>query len=170
MKNKDGVIIETYILRIEKSFSDVEQLNKNPELYFISLSEVTSETQLSLFPGYVEGAIIIEYNGNRLINYSYWDCVDDLWSDILIITKDMLTEGKGETLFPDQPIPISMKRKSLNTFIFQVGEKSIELPLKIFLSKLLNEAEYFFKTIYTVYPNTFFLRQIKKIVEMRKLL
>ena len=145
-------ICKSYINKPEGKISNLEKINEEWEKYFIEVSEKNTIAQLSnkLDLNYLGGAIYLKYGDEVILDFKLWDYVDQLWAYILNLVEDYVLSGSSETLFPDQPAKIKIKKIS-DEYMIMVLETNTRytwtLPSKEFLITLLNESEMFFKSI-----------------------
>jgi hypothetical protein len=106
-------------------------------------------------PDYVEGAIVIKYDGFELMGLQHWDYVDQLWAYIVDAILEVADGKSFECHFPDQPI--SMKFKSADSSLVEIsvdvqGGKSISLERQIFLRGFSSAASDFFASMKRILP------------------
>ncbi|MCC3650640.1 hypothetical protein LIX60_03865 [Streptomyces sp. S07_1.15] len=68
--------------------------------------------QVSTYDGdrdYVEGAIELTINHVPIIDCDMYDYVDQLWAYLVRLIGEASTSGRSETLFPDQPIRLTLE-------------------------------------------------------------
>jgi hypothetical protein len=61
-------------------------------------------------PEYVEGALCIDVDGVAFLAPADWDDVNWLWPFVVKAAQDCEATGHGETMFPDQPLKLSIDR------------------------------------------------------------
>ena len=72
---------------------------------FVKLAEYTGPL---LDQDYVEGAIALEIEGQKLLGIEHWDYVDQLWSYIADGIEEVEAGRAWDTYFPDQPLRLSI--------------------------------------------------------------
>ena len=99
-------------------------------------------------PDYIEGAIELIVDGEKILNLSMWDYVDQLWA-YLIDGLINLNDGKSfSTFFPDQPIEVKFTPQGKEFFLFELladDHKRKLINTKEFFNTLIPEAENFFQ-------------------------
>ena len=145
-------ICKSYINKPETKISNLEKINEEWEKYFIEASDKNGIAKLSnkLDLNYLGGAVYLKYGDEVILDFNLWDYVDQLWAYILNLIEEFILNGSSEILFPDQPAKIKVKKIS-DEYMIVVLETNTRytwtLPSKEFLIALLNESEFFFKSI-----------------------
>lgn len=145
-------ICKSYISKPDIIISNLEKINEEWKKYFIEVSEKNRIAQLAnqLDSNYLEGAIYLKYGDEVILDFTLWDCIDQLWAYILNLVEEFVLNDHSEMLFPDQPVKIKFKKVS-NEYMIMILETNTRhtwtLPSKEFLITLLNESEIFFKSI-----------------------
>jgi hypothetical protein len=68
-------------------------------------------------PDYIEGAIELNIAGVEIIGKREWDYVDQLWAYICTMSKELRTQERADTYFPDQPILLAFQRKGQRVLV-----------------------------------------------------
>ncbi|MGP4088674.1 hypothetical protein [Streptomyces sp. KR55] len=90
------------------SMIDVKSCLRTPDGAFHDIHEATA------YQGdrdYVEGAIELTVNHVPIIDRDMYDYVDQLWACLVRVLEEVAESGRGETLFPDQPIRLVVERQ-----------------------------------------------------------
>lgn len=144
--------IKSYIRIPKVAITDLEEINKNPGKYFVEINNELDMrkiiTQLDF--DYFEGAIYLSYNEQIILDFRYWDLIDQLWAYFInLIDNYYNSNGHAETFFPDQPMKIEFKRISDKLMLLSIqGQKisKVVLPEKdLFLAILVNGEQFFEK-------------------------
>jgi hypothetical protein len=140
---------DSYIKKPKVIISSLSSLNQNFNEYFIRLDdEETIKSFISdIDRDYIEGVIFAEYNGIVIMDFTYWDIIDQLWAYIISSIQDYIQNGESEFYFPDQPIRVKMKKINSNLLLFSIeSKKSIKLTLsseELFQTLLESGKEFF---------------------------
>ncbi len=105
---------------------------------------------------YIEGAIEIRTGNTYLVRKDVWDDVNFLWAYLLHGIQD-LAEGKKKstTLFPDQPIELSIERINTNQIKLSVSHPKptiIVCSESDFFSVIIPAADTFISNIIRIEP------------------
>jgi len=141
--------IKNYIKKPNTPIVDPLQMNdQNKNDFFIELNnqEEMFKVKKILDPQYLEGAIVLKWNGYSLFNLSQWDLIDQLWAYVINLFEEYLSEGEASVFFPEQPIAIKMKKNN-GHILLSVEDRTILVPELEFIQCMINEANVFFKTI-----------------------
>ncbi|RFU63249.1 hypothetical protein [Bacillus sp. V59.32b] len=162
--------VETYILKTP--VYDLADIEKDPYAYFIHLNHDQMEVTALLSEQFhnplnrnvdIEGAIYISYKGREVSPLTYWDEVDSLWAYYLNMIEEYLENGNAESYFPDQPIPIIMKKATNSNILFSVNNVEILVNERFFLSTLINKAEEFFNLLSSFNQNDNYENELSQI-------
>lgn len=116
---------------------------------FIEVSEISEIKKIMklIDMDYIEGAITIKYYSEYILDFSYWDYVDQLWSYFLDLIENFIMYKTSTINFPDQPIKISLKKNSSRNCIIKIiskiGTKSYVVPTLEFINAMLSSCEEF---------------------------
>lgn len=138
--------VQTY-LKNECVIKSLEELDINPSLYFNCFN---SNDCLSYIYDYnhIEGAIIVYYNQQSLLDYKHWDIVDMLWVYFLDAIYSVLIKKENyEFYFPDQALKVSFNRISDLLLKLSIDENVYCLDLKEFIKSIVSGAEKFFSIL-----------------------
>lgn len=165
--------VKTYI-KNNKIITNLTNIN---EIYYEYFVCCTDENCLSVVEDfdYLEGAIIISIDGATIMDFSYWDLVDQLWT-YLIDSFDSLLMGEKqiEFYFPDQPISVKIENISQALLSLTIEEKKYHVNRKEFFKEMLKNAEIFFEILskcgYTSLEehSKRYLKKIEKMKEYEK--
>ncbi|QUI20893.1 hypothetical protein HZI73_00580 [Vallitalea pronyensis] len=141
--------ISSYIKYPNKLIEDLSIINNNYNRFFIELDdENTIKTIVKdIESEYIEGVIYLEYNGTILMDFTYWDIIDQLWAYLVNLVNDTLNNQEAEVYFPDQPIKLKLKNLSNNLVLFTIESTTttqLTLPKNEFFEMLLESANEFF--------------------------
>lgn len=145
--------IKSYIKNPNIIIKDLSIINSNHKEIFIELDDdkILKTLVKDIDTDYIEGVIYLEYNGNILMDFRYWDIIDQLWAYMIQLIDDNLKNKEAEVYFPDQPIKLQIKSISNNLVLFCIEENSkiqITLPKYEFFKSILESAKKFFIKIY----------------------
>lgn len=167
--------LDSYIKRPKVEIYNLSNLNQKPDEYFVKLDndEGFREIIEDIDINYIEGVICFEYNGSVIMDFTYWDIIDQLWAYILNLIEDYLENEKAEVYFPDQPIKFKMKTINNNLILFSVESDSsvqVTLPKKDFFQAILKSGEDFFRKIQDYFEGSldysYELKKISKLEDM----
>lgn len=141
--------IESYIKRPKVIINSLASINQNFNEYFVRLNDGASIKSIisDIDRDYIEGVIFAEYNGDVIMDFAYWDIIDQLWAFMIGSIHDYIQKGESEFYFPDQPIKVNMKKINCNLLLFSIeSKKSIKLTLSSeeLFESLLDSGEDFF--------------------------
>ena len=141
--------IRNYLKKPDTIIVDPVKINEqNINDYFIELNDQATmrDVKEMLDSQYLEGALVLNWNGHTIFDLSQWDLIDQLWAYILNLFEEYLEKGESSILFPDQPIEIKMKKDN-SRIILSVEDSVIQVPEIEFIRCMINEADVFFKTL-----------------------
>jgi hypothetical protein len=141
--------INSYIKHPNIVIEDLSTINNKHKKFFI---EISNEKEIKdiikdIDINYIEGVICLEYNGTVLMDFTYWDIIDQLWAYIINLIDDNLNNNDAEVYFPDQPIKLKLKNISNDFVLFSIESSTttqLTLPKNDFFEKLLESANDFF--------------------------
>jgi hypothetical protein len=144
--------INSYIKYPNIIIEDLSTINNKHKEFFI---EINNEKEIKeiikdIDINYIEGVIYLEYNDTVLMDFTYWDIIDQLWAYIIDLIEDNLNNNNAEVYFPDQPIKLKLKNISRDLILFSIESATtiqLTLPKNEFFSKLLESANEFFSKI-----------------------
>ncbi len=58
---------------------------------------------------YIEGAIVLDCHGTKVLDERMWDLVDQLWAYLVAGAEELQQARRFSTYFPDQPIELTMR-------------------------------------------------------------
>lgn len=133
---KSRIIVETYV-KVADGFVD----------FFEFQSEVRRLDQ-------IEGALVLSINGERLIDKSMFDYVDDLWS---YLSEGLLQISEGKSFrcyFPDQPIEVKLTPSNgrLQVSVTCHSEVSVAVDKDEFVRVMSEHARKFFTWLQAIEP------------------
>lgn len=131
---------------------EIRTLLRYEEGSFVYLEDCTIPPQ---DPDYVEGAIEFYVDGAEIIGVREWDYVDQLWSYIADMVKDLIESGMASTYFPDQPIELSFKRNGSRVLVSCAlkGEtRRAEVELDELMEVIRKAGIAFFEKMSTLFP------------------
>lgn len=163
--------IETYIKK-EGIISSLDNINENYSTYFCLFDSESCLKYIKDY-NYIEGCIIIIYYGEYILDFKYWDIVEDLWCYI-IDAIDEIMNGKqtAKFLFPDQPVEVQLQCISKDQILIKTEKTTHVICKSEFIDEMLNGAEKFF-CVLALCNNSATAsncnNQLKKIKELRKM-
>jgi len=160
-------IVKSYVVKPEITITDISMVDKNPNDYFLEISQLNNNISKSLNFNQLEGAVVIKYNKESILNFRHWDYIEDFWHSLLNLVESILKNGEGKAPFPDQPTEIILTKLGRNLLRYTLTaskEHTIDLPKYEFLTALIGGAEHFFQSLIKFYPNSKFgLDRVKKL-------
>lgn len=144
--------LESYIKKPKIEIDSLQNLNKKPYEYFVKLDNKETIRELidDIDINYIEGVIYFAYNDSVLMDFTYWDIVDQLWAYMLNLIEDYLENEEAEVYFPDQPIKLKIKAINKSLVLFSVESNDsvrVTLPKQEFFQTILDSCENFFTQI-----------------------
>lgn len=167
--------VNTFLNIPDKKVNNLSLLQSNFEEYFVQIknTHMILDLEDSLDFNYLNGAIILKYFEQTLLDTTLWDLVDQLWAYILNVLGDMLITGYGETYFPDQPIKLCLKSISKHIILYEIeSNKNLKviLPKNELIETLLDGADEFFKGMEAYFKEKCnYQYEINKIASLRTL-
>lgn len=138
--------VKSYIKK-ENKITSLNNIETEPLQYFNSFDCIECLNYIKDF-NYIEGAIIITYNGNRIMGFRYWDLADQLWSYFLSAIETLAEKVDCVSFyFPDQPIEVKIELIAPEQILFSIANQKISLPKNEFLLGLLKGAKNFFELL-----------------------
>ncbi|MDG5789611.1 hypothetical protein QA612_19315 [Evansella sp. AB-P1] len=147
----DNFIIETFVLK--RQVTNLDDLKTNPYEYLLSIknqredaSKLLGNIKNNTADGEllrIEGVIYIEYNGKKIIPFTFWDEISTLWPYLINLIEDYIENEEAIYDFPSQPIPISLSRQR-SKVNFSVNGNSVLIDEKFFIQKILCSAKEYF--------------------------
>lgn len=122
---------------------------------FISMSECLQPVRDE---DYIEGAIEITIQNDKILSQEHWDYVDQLWS-YLLDGISTISEGHSfSTYLPDQPVEVSFSPLDTNTIEVRVNDNKTNIALLVqrdlFFRTMLEACRDFFRQLPKVAPGT----------------
>lgn len=163
------IYVRTYIKK-DRRITSLDNIENKFSEYFNLFDKIESLKYIKDFY-YIEGAIIINYNGTNIMGFQYWDLVDQLWIYFLHAI-DELTKGVNIAAFyfPDQPIEIKIQLISPKQILLSLANERFCLPKNELLFSLLQGAKNFFEILkncsdnYLIEQSNIEINRIKEIV------
>lgn len=142
----------------QKHFIDIDNINE--------IIRIKNDLDLD----YLEGAIYLTYNNRVIIDFCYYDIIDQLWGYFLNMIEEFLETQKSEMSFPDQPTPIEMKNISQHNLLFSIGLAKWDFPKYEFFDALLTGAKDFFEKLMLAMEEEkdFCIFHLKKIQQLQE--
>ena len=140
------IAIKSFVKYSKKTIKDLDDIQKNPFDYFVPIEDIGNFIK-ALDEDYVEGVIVIKNEKEEIITFRHWDLVDQLWSYLLNLVKEVLEKKEGEMFFPDQPIKLEMKEIYNNCLLLTIDNSSYQLVMNDFFKKIIESAEIFFRKL-----------------------
>lgn len=102
---------------------------------------------------YIEGAIEWTVRGNPVLPREHWDLVDQLWAYLVSGLHAVVTgESCFETYFPDQPLPLAIRRKYDDVTVV-VGDREHAMSVRE-LFALIPPGRAFFRELERLAPRS----------------
>lgn len=157
------VNVETYIKK-DKIITSLAEINEKHLEYFVHFVDETCLQYINDLD-YIEGVITISCDEVRLLDFRYWDLVDQLWS-YLLDAICQISEGvkKVKFHFPDQPIIFAIEDISGGILLLDIAHKKNSVNKQEFISALLDGAESFFSLL-SKCPDNYLSQQSKSEIE-----
>ena len=137
--------IESYTIKNKKSIiTDIDNIDKN---LFVNIKDYKLLNTNDLSYNYLEGSILLTYNGQEYLGLKDWDLIEQLWSYFITAIKDLKQEDKVTFRFPDCPFVISIEKKNNSRLIVFFHDRRMNIDLIEFISNMLNAAELFYENL-----------------------
>lgn len=134
-----------------RAVEDLDDFAARPETYLVDLfGDEDAAAEAWLRTGarhkfrYNDGVVTLVWNGVPLLGVPDWDDVCGIWRSLVGAVDGYLTAGRGETLFPDQPLPVILERIRGGALV-TVGDTRLRVEPAAFCAALLDEAERFWR-------------------------
>lgn len=140
-------IIKSYIHYPNRPIYDLKKAKENSSYYFIDINNAEEILRIKkdLDLDYIEGVLHLTYNNQVIIDFTYYDLIDQLWAYFLNMIEEFLQNNVSEMSFPDQPLPMSISNISDNYILFSINFIQWKLPKYEFFNALLMGAKDFFE-------------------------
>jgi hypothetical protein len=140
-------IIKSYLKYPSKPIYDLKKVEQNPLYYFVNIDNAQEilhiKNDLDLY--YIYGVLHLTYNDQVIIDFTYYDLIDQLWAYFLNMIGEFLQTNFSKMSFPDQPLPMSMSNISDDYILFSINFVQWKLPKYEFFNALLIGAKDFFE-------------------------
>ena len=164
--------VKSYIKNPVTNILNHDDLLNNSELFFIEVDHINSNSEYFnlIDPNYLEGAIVLKYYNDIIIDFRYWDLIDQLWSYLVNMIEDISTNEIFECYLPDQPVKISLKKTSNNYVVFSVDINKWNLEKDSFFKCVLEGAETFFYKMHLCFNSNakHYLDELERIKCLKK--
>jgi hypothetical protein len=142
--------VETFILRDKNlKISDIDNID---ESLFVNIREYKSLNAKCLDFDYLEGAIIITHNGQKLLGLREWDLVEQLWGYFVDAIGTLRTEDDANFAFPDQPFEVSLTRRNNKSLSVGLNGKSFTAIASEFFMQMLDSSIEFYNNLLFLFP------------------
>ncbi|MFI5705441.1 hypothetical protein [Streptomyces sp. SID1034] len=105
---------------------------------------------------YVEGAIELIADGVQILSVAEWDYIDQLWSYVADMIRELPKQGEASTYFPDQPIMLKFLRSSPGRLLVscRVGDnvRQANVNESEFLAAIRSAGQVFFEKMSRLLP------------------
>ena len=108
-------------------------------------------------PHYIEGAVVMSYEGKTLMGENLWDDVNYMWPYLINGLSEILEGKDWHTWFPDQPITFSVEHISPDWLLLHVYAEDEEyvkkkVPKFEYLSEMVRAGRDFLSRLYRICP------------------
>lgn len=165
------VKVNSYIKYPHKNITDLQEVVSQPSSFFVAIEDTDTLHRIkeNIDWDYLDGCICLSVNQQVIMDYYYWDLVDQLWAYLVSLIEELVIDGHevAKNHFPDQPIEIIMKSISENILLFKVGTSKYTLDRKEFFDALLSGAKFFFEQIIAITGDAKYMTEIRQIEEVQ---
>lgn len=118
-------VIKSYIQDPNVSIDHYKEVETDPFSYFVDIDNTEEILRIKndLDLDYLYGVLYLSYNNQVIMDFTYFDLIDQLWAYFLNMPKEFLQNKKSEMSFPDQPLPMSMESISDEHILFSVNHE-----------------------------------------------
>lgn len=106
------------------------------------------------------------------MDFRYWDLVDQLYIYFLDAIEFLLDGNQYTTfLYPDQPVEVTLCKKTNNILKFSIDGKNYIIDYKTFIKGIIDSAETFFSILINCKRTSVIsmsTRQLHRILKIRK--
>ncbi|MFE5337226.1 hypothetical protein ACFQ8E_15045 [Isoptericola sp. NPDC056573] len=147
-----AVASEPFILLLDAEVTDLDHFAANHDMYLVSMYREPARAaaiwkeRLQDAPVGSDGFLSLSYFGREMFAPSLWDEVMGIWYEIVDVIGQFVAQGKGEALFPDQPVEIRMSQQRGGA-VFGIHEQDFIVDPHLFVPGVLTEAEKFFEWV-----------------------
>lgn len=165
--------LESYIKKPNVKIDSLSSLNRKSSEYFIRLDDKDSFVSIidDIDRDYIEGVIYFEYNGSVLMDFTYWDIIDQLWAYLINLIEDYIENKNAEVYFPDQPIKLKIKAINKRLVLFSIESNNsiqLTLPKEELFNSILESGEVFFTKIQDYFKGGLdYSNELEKINNLR---
>ena len=164
--------IRSYLLAKGKTIKSMGAMLANLSDYFVEVEGIPDdqlERVLDVDQFYIEGCIVMENLGEKVLDFQHWDVIDSLWAYLIDRFHQIACQGKDSATFsfPDQPLEVSI-RKLPQQFLLSIGGKITALPEKELLLELAEKGQSFFEKIGSIFTDrNQYQHEFKMLAELR---
>lgn len=159
------ITINSFIKKDNKIINSID----NIENYFILFDNVNDLEFIEDYD-YIEGAIVLDYNGCELLGFKYWDLIDQFWSyTVDALSQLLLGEKEVSFYLPDQPIKIEIRYISNEYVLLTIDGRKYSFKKDELFIALCKGAKHFWRIIENCSIETMKTQseyQLKKIQEV----
>jgi hypothetical protein len=166
------LVIKSFLKKPQKHIYDLQEVERNPYDFFIHIdhTDEIKKIKKQFDKDYLEGALIITYNGHTILGFTYYDLICQLIAYLLNMLAELQVKNESYSSFPDMPVGIQIKRVGNNFFEVMFDENET-MKMRVneyeFVRTLLDEADHFYTFIITQLnfskKYTHMLNQIKNL-------
>lgn len=149
----ENLTLTSFIIK-DKNYV-IKDVNNIDEKYFTPITNTGEINAKKIDSDYIDGVIYLEFNENVIMDYTYWDDINDLWHYLINTFEELCQTNISSFSFPSQPIVVSIKIVN-DRVLMSIGEKQMNINAKYFFSKMLDEAIIFFENLAKIFPRLAF--------------
>ena len=145
----ENLELTTYIIK-DKKYS-IRDINRIDTSQFISISDSSLLDPEKLDRDYMDGVLYMKFNGETVMDFTFWDDIVDLWHYFINSFEELITQDESRFSFPSQPLPVSINIIK-DRVQLHIDNKSINMKAKQFLEVMIQEGIKFFTALMTIFP------------------
>ena len=136
---------------LAKDIDETEDLLLHPEL-LIDIAEQPGvaierwQAARAKSPGWSVGVVELHYGDILLTDARNWDDLWPLWSYLVAMIDDYLSDGVGQCSFPTRDVHVVLRDRDDSTF-FTLGDVELDVHRSSLVTQLLDAAEVFFSFV-----------------------
>lgn len=145
----ESLELSTYIIKDKKY--KIRDINHIDTSQFISLDDSALLDPDKMDRHYIDGVLLMKFNGETIMDFTFWDDIEDLWHYFINSFEQLIKQDESSFSFPSQPLPVSIKIIKDRVQLV-IGNKSINMKAEQFIDVMLLEAIKFFTTLMLIFP------------------
>ncbi len=97
----ESLELSTYIIKDKKY--KIRDINHIDTSQFISLDASTLLDPDKMDRDYIDGVLLMQFNGETIMDFTFWDDIEDLWHYFINSFEQLIKQDESSFSFPSQP-------------------------------------------------------------------